>query len=595
MDDEKQQQGEKEEGREDKPISVGGHMDTKNDHEDDNVFCTFAVTGHKPAFQAIFVCNDCFQEERVATSATATEEDTTTNDNERTEMSPLCICQACADSICHEDHDVEYIGMGPATCDCNHIDGCCKIYDRSIQEAERLGIIKQRRKQQEGDEQEIFHDDDDDRSTTNCCYKKDEPASMTKEVLEVPFLQDATINNFLVHQAKELIRHTKETHWVDEKLVSTCTTKLCQLESLAWSIYQHHRHRYETILNNDDEGSGDGGGGAEWWVQVKDTRGPPSTSSSIDLHYDKDEALATSFGLGSFPTFSTVTYLTSSASTTPPTVIFDHTYTQGEEEIMTQMLTSRPRIGKHLIFDGKLLHGAPYHPSLLLRSATIEQQHQDHHERTTTESPPVGRNQQVDTSSTAVPGAAHDGDDDVDNHVASVDDASIRVTFLVNIWKERRPANVHVLDDSIRQSILENTALVHSKDHPAVLEVDSSTVTVEYPLMMNPLTVQRFLLQTEDNLPKDLQVRIQLPFVSDKVLVGEMDDCITEGNEANGLVVVTFPPPPTDDTILVNFGPGMQAYLDYVEEINECNDVGRSGGTKSSSPPQSHLSQSDYV
>ena len=30
-----------------------------------------------------------------------------------------------------------------------------------------------------------------------------------------------------------------------------------------------------------------------------------------------------------------------------------------------------------------------------------------------------------------------------------------------------------------------------------------------------------------------------------------------------GTVVVTFPPPPTDDCVLVTFGPGLQAYLDY--------------------------------
>ena len=343
-------------------------------------------------------------------------------------------------------------------------------------------------------------------------------------------------------------------------LVSSSTIKLCPLESLAWSIYQYHRHRYETILNNDD--GTDGEGGAEWWVQVKDTTEPSSTSCSIDLHYDKDEALAESFGIGSFPTFSTVTYLTSSSTNAPPTVIFDHTYTQGEEETMTQMFTSRPRIGKHLIFYGKLLHGAPYHP-LLLKSAVEE----DHH---TSPPPDLEFEKDTITATTAVV------DDDAEKQ--------IRVTFLVNIWKDRRPANVHVLDDSIRQSIFDNTTIVHSKDHT----LDSSTLTIEYPLTMNPLTIPRFLLQKEDDLPKELQFRVQLPFVSDKALAGEMDDCINEGNEANGLVVVTFPPPPTDDTILVNFGAGMQAYLDYVDD-----DVGGEDGRPFSKKPQS--SQSDYV
>ena len=115
----------------------------------ENLFCTFAVTGNQPSFQAIFVCNDCFQEqEKGTTNGDEDDEDPTMSQSssKRTEMAPLCICQGCADSICHEDHDVEYIGMGPATCDCNHL-ACCKIYHKSIDEAERLGI-KQHQQQQ---------------------------------------------------------------------------------------------------------------------------------------------------------------------------------------------------------------------------------------------------------------------------------------------------------------------------------------------------------------------------------------------------------------------------------------------------------------
>jgi hypothetical protein len=116
-------------------------------------------------------------------------------------------------------------------------------------------------------------------------------------------------------------------------------------------------------------------------------------------------------------------------------------------------------------------------------------------------------------------------------------------------------------------------------------------MTIEYPLTMNPLTIPRFLLRKEDDLPKELQFRVQLPFVSDKVLAGEMDDCITEGNEANGLVVVTFPPPPTDDNIFVNFEPGMQAYLDYVEDVDG-DPTSKDGKLSLKKPPPS---QSDYV
>ena len=71
-------------------------------------------------------------------------------------------------------------------------------------------------------------------------------------------------------------------------------------------------------------------------MQVKPVDEASSSSTcGIDLHYDKDEALAESFGLGSFPTLSTVTYLTGASSKAPPTILLDHTYTQGEEEVMS--------------------------------------------------------------------------------------------------------------------------------------------------------------------------------------------------------------------------------------------------------------------
>jgi len=158
------------------------------------------------------------------------------------------------------------------------------------------------------------------------------------------------------------------------------------------------------------------GGGAEWWVQVK----PAGTSRApVDLHYDKDEVLAETFGLGSFPTLSTVTYLTEGRDNAP-TIIFPHTYNDEEDRPIESMLLSRAARAKHVVFDGRLLHGAPAHPALL-----------------------VGQNSNGKQSS----GESYCEED------AEGEDGSLRVTFLVNIWKSGRPAGVHMLPESIRTKI----------------------------------------------------------------------------------------------------------------------------------------------
>jgi hypothetical protein len=100
-------------------------------------------------------------------------------------------------------------------------------------------------------------------------------------------------------------------------------------------------------------------------------------------------------------------------------------------------------------------------------------------------------------------------------------------------------------------------------------------------------------INTEDDLPEKSQLRIELPFVSkgtdiiwenelDKdftqrmaeVKVGEDEDDADGEENDSGLVVVTFPPPPScHDTILLSFGPGMQAYLDHPALGRDCDET----------------------
>eukprot|EP00532_Pseudo-nitzschia_australis_P013916 CAMPEP_0168226778 /NCGR_PEP_ID=MMETSP0140_2-20121125/13625_1 /TAXON_ID=44445 /ORGANISM="Pseudo-nitzschia australis, Strain 10249 10 AB" /LENGTH=596 /DNA_ID=CAMNT_0008157949 /DNA_START=30 /DNA_END=1820 /DNA_ORIENTATION=+ len=563
---------------------------------EDNFFCTLAVTGTDPTFQAIFLCNECLLDPSMENGTM--DATTLAASGIQQQLSPLCICQACAE-ICHDDgyHDVEYVGMGPSYCDCNRL-GNCKLHQKSLREAERLGMIP-RDCQQQKDKHESSSSLS---SSTN----------FVREAFDIPILQqhvrpstNTTLATLLVEQARELIRHSKETHWIDETIIrsnmedvdnSSRPKKLCLLESLAWSIYRSHLERYKDMIAGDDDNDNDNDndhdgvvkGGAEWWVQVKnlsntidddnnchadvdvdrtgDCADPPISSSSIDLHYDKDEALAESFGIGSFPVLSTVTYLTASSAAADPTVVFDHTYTQGEDEVMSSMFVSRPQIGKHICFDGRLLHGAPYHPSLLSPSS----------------SPTISANE---GNGSAIP------ESDVIAREESVTPI-FRVTFLVNIWKDRRPASVNLLDDNIREHILQLPQLETILDENDALRFEKGN-----EVLMNPLDIPKVLFAEEAELPEGARDRIELPFVSNLNEEDEDEDDEDNNQKGDSTVVVTFPPPHTDDCVLVTFGPGLQAYIDYdygshVGEDGESYDAGQTND-ETVSPTQTR--QSDYV
>ena len=558
------------------------HADTEK------YFCTLAVTGDNPTFQAIYLCNDCILDPDENA-------DVKTDNLVEQQQSPLCVCQSCA-MYCHDEvlgcTDVDFVGVGPSYCDCNRL-GNCKLYQKSLQEADRLGILP------------LSPNDHRLRGESAL------PSSdYIREVFDIPVLQDegdVNLASLLVSQARELIRHTKETHWVDETLVGKMesqTNSLCLLETLAWNIYQSHKTHYRDRFFDDDNY------GVEWWVQVKnipitnlssmddnnndsplDTYVPTTTSStSIDLHYDKDEVLAESFGIGSFPKLSTVTYLTALAETfkeskasasAAPTIVFDHTYDQGEDEVMSNMLVSWPRVGKHLLFDGRLLHGAPSHPSLMLSSSKLQ----------ASEDKIEDNNVVIDN----VNNSNHDHiipvnqeeQDIIDRKIMSKDKEKepmfLRVTFLVNIWEcRRRPAGVYELDHKVRGSIVNQTQ--------STIACGCDNI-IEKGILLNKLPLPTISIAKEEDLPEICRHRIELPFVSNESLMTSDDN---EEDEGGNTSVVTYPPPSgtTRDTFLVNFGKGMEAFLDYNYELNDDdNEDEASSEVKYSSI----LVQSDYI
>jgi hypothetical protein len=162
----------------------------------------------------------------------------------------------------------------------------------------------------------------------------------------------------------------------------------CALEKLAVQIFQHHvpsQHVYDRSKS-----------GVEWWVQLRPKMPSVSSASkpekaaismalpvdklsgvdtaisisgtpdaSIQWHWDKDENLRVlTGGIFIHPHISTVTYLTGT-NLGPPTMILQSKVgdvNTGEPDLDQSIQTghvSWPRHGKHLSFDGSLLHGAP--------------------------------------------------------------------------------------------------------------------------------------------------------------------------------------------------------------------------------------------
>ncbi|KAL7537665.1 hypothetical protein ACHAXR_011376 [Thalassiosira sp. AJA248-18] len=432
--------------------------------------CTGAITGlDYPTHQPIFVCDTCL----------LFENDGGGDDDDDNNKQPLpsCICQSCAET-CHEGHEVYLVGVGSCTCDCpfmvssngNDDDGGveahkCKLAVHSGEEAQRLGFTQLRSLNvpiplkvppllsesstsfadapnndvNDDDEKEDNNKEENGRvanenvedgisqSMSNVCIEcHSSMGGYTYASYTLPTLVDdgGELCHNLIRQAEVLTDCSHDTFWVpddddtgnEEGNGKGGSKQWCDLELLAKQIYNRHVQSFslQTKPNNETTGTTNpAAGGAEWWVQVK----PAGMSRApVDLHYDKDEVLAEKFGLGSFPTLSTVTYLTGE-NDNQPTVVFPHTYNDEEDRPIETMLLSHAVRAKHLVFDGRLLHGAPAHPAVL-RPNVVNQQ----------------------------------GNDPCVNEDAE-GESSLRVTFLVNIWRSGRPAGVNILPESIREQI----------------------------------------------------------------------------------------------------------------------------------------------
>jgi hypothetical protein len=226
----------------------------------------------------------------------------------------------------------------------------------------------------------------------------------------------------------------------------------CALEELVLSIYNMHTKHLEPGVIIPEQS------GAEWWTLVmdqtcqdvqnkgnnnEDDDDDEEDDDEVGMHFDADYGLEDQApNLMLHPRLATVTYLTSVGAPTlildqrsPPPADVEKKTLQGS---IRKGWLSHPRQGKHISFDGRLLHGAP-----------------------STFFPPVKKNSKDNTNSENGWGWSEDDDErpakKVKLSAESVQNETLpqqkRITFLVNIWINHCPLDAEPLEDEIVEQL----------------------------------------------------------------------------------------------------------------------------------------------
>lgn len=204
-----------------------------------------------------------------------------------------------------------------------------------------------------------------------------------------------------------------------------CDVPRFALETLALEIFQFHT---KNVKEFDPQNSG-----AEWWAQCVDS------NSTIGFHWDRDYGKEDEMGINVYPKLATVTYLTKCGG---PTLIVNKKGLERSKSshvgVSDELFISSPKIGKHIAFDGPLLHAAP--------SDLIA------------------------------------GGNDKSN-VDEMDDTGIfkRVTFLVNIWINNKPEQAHAFPVDLLQHFTpaDEAQMWVARSKKRMIDVPSFTMSQE--------------------------------------------------------------------------------------------------------------------
>jgi hypothetical protein len=151
----------------------------------------------------------------------------------------------------------------------------------------------------------------------------------------------------------------------------------------------------------------------------------PDDDDEVGMHFDADYGLeAQAPGLLLHPRLATVTYLSDFGA---PTVVWDRKSTPPHslDELtgpVDRAWLSHPKIGKHIAFDGRLLHGAPtvFFPAAAAAPASA-----------------IAVADNLD----------HERGDDSSRPAKRIKQDRRRITLLVNIWLNHCPLDAEPLDD----------------------------------------------------------------------------------------------------------------------------------------------------
>lgn len=380
-------------------------------------------------------------------------------------------------------HDVVAIGYGNCYCDCGAA-GCCEpsLVSASAAAAQQLLLP----------------------TLSQPALKESSSASLELSTRTFRFegFTDE-LAKALRAECCRLVEISKETFWLSSKAIGSDSRDPRNLmEAIAAQVFQHHTAGLPSGSYSEEAS------GAEFWTQVK----PIDTGGGVDLHYDKDEMLAEAFGLGVFPQISTVTYLddisnVSGRKPLSPTIIFPNKITDEVGSAMTSAVISHPAPCKHIAFDGRLLHGAPAHPSLRLSHDEV----------------PTG---------------------------ASANSAGQRVTFLVNIWLNHKPSGVAELDADVAAQ----TLMASSSSNEQRSALTSNIRIVPAPAVATAVV-------------KKFSGRIALPFLSRSATwekeEGEVGLVLSMcAPDLKGELAAK-----DIDTLVLNFAAGDEAFLVHEDEL----------------------------
>ena len=221
---------------------------------------------------------------------------------------------------------------------------------------------------------------------------------------------------------------TNATYWVGADAAPTTA-----IEQLALDIFEFHTRGHHGTFDAQRSG-------AEWWTQVVDA------DREIGFHWDRDYELQREEGFCVHPHLATVTYLTDVGGA--PTVVLPAaspldatTVAEACSGPIRHAHACWPVRGRHLAFDGRLLHGAP--TALAPRPPTDATQSEPSARPASGNGSAGGRKGKRKAAGGKSQAKSTDGPDGSESTTA------VRVTLLVNIWLNHIPSGADPLHEAV--------------------------------------------------------------------------------------------------------------------------------------------------